>query len=87
MKKAYKDYSDALKKHEVKVIKGGFATLGIVAGTIMNTWGGNIVNYMGAGLTIVISALPLIEKVKDYISVKNQSIAYYYDITKKISKK
>lgn len=86
IEKEYEDYSEALKKHGVKMIKGGFATLGIAAGTIMNTWGGNIVNYMGAGLTIAVSSVPFIKEVKKYIDVRKQPIAYYYDITKKFSK-
>lgn len=81
----YSDYAEALKKHGVKTLTGSLATIVSEAAIgVLSTWGGNTVNYIGLGLQLAIGAIPLGKTVMDYVKLRKEPIAYYYDIKKKI---
>ncbi len=86
--KTYNDYIAALQKHGVNTLVGSMSTVLTEAAIgVLSTWGGNTVNYVGLGLQIAVGAIPLGKTVVDYIKIRKQPIAYYYDIVRKTSQK
>lgn len=82
--KTYNDYVAALQKHGVKTLCGSIGTvLAETAIGALSAWGGNTVNFVGLGLQIGVGMIPLGKAVKDYVKLRREPIAYYYDIKNK----
>lgn len=81
----YNDYVAALQKHGIKTLSGSFATVLTEAAIgMLSAWGGNTINYVGLGLQLAVGTVPLGRAVKDYVKLRKEPIAYYYDIKKRL---
>lgn len=82
---ALDEYKNALKKHGIETIVGGFSTVLTSSAMILENIGGgiNVQSSVGfsiaAGLTVV-----TVEKYLSYKEIRNSPIAYIYDVLKLI---